>query len=476
MGRPSKRAKKIRKAAEFSLPRLLAALDVYRGEDFGRRKLLKEIMAARDAQLAGIFAQPARLIESMQTDDAIFVARSNRLEPQKCLGVAIRPANDKSKAKTIAAEAEALYGHEGIGVVSGALADINACFVDHGIAIGVNVANERDDGSRIDLLHAYWPIEWVRWDPIRRLLMTRVDPETVTPADLVMPDKDMNPAGAYEIPIVHGDGRWTIYAGHAERPWRKNAALLPAAFVWARHAFALRDWAKGSVAHGFLKIVGELPEGVMLQEAEGGDNSEEAKAMLALMKELAEGESPFGVRPAGSKTEVLATPSNAWQVWKELVDNGDKAAARIYLGTDGVLGAQGGAPGVDIEALFGVALTKVQSDLEILTRGLREGVIEPWTAINFGDSTLAPARVYILPDQDGDAARDSLAKRRQAFYADIAAAKTAGMVIDQAFIDELGEYYDVIPPKLPAAPLPSVVQPEANGAPVLNGKRNGLHA
>ncbi len=464
MARASKQAKVVRKADEFALRRLVAELLAFRTDDYGRKHTLEQIYAAREAQLQGNFALPARLAESMRTDDAIFVARANRLEPLKCASVAFKPALDKSRARSISGEAEALYGQKGVGIAPGALTDINDCLVDHGVAIGVNLAVQREDGSRIDLLHNHWPIDWVRYDSTRRLLMTRVDPLTVTADDLRMPDPSKMPSSGFEVPIVHGDGRWTVYAGHADRPWRKSAAILAAATVFARHAFGASDWTKASRAHGDMKFIGQLPEGVSLQDPAGSQGlSPEALDMIELMHDLVSSDMPIGLVPAGSKVEMLESKGTAWEVWAKLVENAEKAAARIYLGTDGTLGAGGGAPGVDIKALFGVALTKVQSDVEIITRGFREGVLVPWTALNFGDSRLTPTREYVLPDQDADAARESLAKRRTAFYADLASAKQAGMVIDQDFVDELAAQYDVTPPILSTQPAPT--DPNATVAP-----------
>jgi hypothetical protein len=300
--------------------------------------------------------------------------------------------------------------------------------------------------------------------------MTRVDPLTVTPEDLAMPDPSRMPSSTHEVPIIHGDGRWTVYAGHADRPWRKSAAILAASGVFARHAFAVRDWSKGSLAHGNMKIIGKLGDGVPLQEsdAEGSEQeTPEATAMIDLMRRLLTSEEPIGIAAGGSSIDMLEPKSTAWEVWAKLVENAEKAAARIYLGTDGTLGSSGGAPGVDIEALFGVALTKVQSDVEIISRGFREGVLVPWTAMNFGDSSLTPTREYVLPDQDADAARKSLSERRTAFYADLAAAKQNGMVIDQPFVDELAGIYEITPPRLAAItsqPTPNAPAPREEPA------------
>lgn len=461
LGRASKKARIVREAAEFSASRLRHELLMQRTSTTPGRVTLVEIFAARDAQMLGRFQLACRMAENMRTDDALFVPYSNRLAPQKCTKVEIVAASEKPKAKSIAGEADALYGPRGVGIAPGALTDIHGCLVNHAVAIGVNVLLPREDGSRVDLVHKFWPLEHVRWDPYRRVLLTRVDPASITAGDLVLPDPELGGVGSFEVPIVHGDGRWTIYAAQSWQPWRGDAAILPASTVWARHAFAIRDWAKGSVTHGNAKFVGELPLGVTLQDENG--LTAEAQAMIELMQDLASGEIPVGLRPAGSKTDVLTNTSTAWQVWEQLVANAEKAAARIYLGTDGTLGSAGGAPGVDIEQLFGVATTKVQGDLETITRCFQEGVIEPWAALNFEDSSLAPTRIYVLPDADADAARASYGTRSQARHADIKAAKENGALVDQAYVDKVSAAYDVETFTLKPPAVAAVSNGQTNG-------------
>jgi hypothetical protein len=439
LGARSKKARRTREADEFPIGTLSSELNPPKRNSGAVAWSLPAIFAARDLQMSGRFREPARLAEAMRTDDAIFVAKSNRLAPEKSLEVEIVAASEASRAQSIANEAEALFGKDGLGLSADTLSDINGCLVDHGVAFGICTASPREDGSRVDIsLHA-WPIEFVRWDAVERTFKTQVEDGS-------------------EETIAHGDGRWVVFQKHEIEPWKQEAALLPAALVWARHAFALRDWAKASVAHGNAKVVGELPEGVPLQDA--GGLSQEAAAFLELLKAIAGSEAPVGVRPAGSKTDFLVNGSTAWQVWNELVVNAEKAAARIYLGTDGTLGSQGGAPGVDISALFGVATTKIQSDLAAIERGIKSGLLEPWCAINFGDSSLAPTRKYVIPDPDEDAIRESFAKRNAALQSDIAAAKNNGLIVDQAYVNALAKEHGIDPPpRLPAPAGPAVQAP-----------------
>lgn len=381
--------------------------------------------------MRGQFRMPARLAESTRTNAALFHAQERRIDPQKVVRPEIRAARGV-RGEAIAAEAVALYGYEGIGLTIETLCDVNATLANHGVAFGKNDHRVRADGSRVDLVMSHWPIEHVRWDDVSRSFKTQVD-------------------GGPEETIVHGDGRWVVFQAHETKPWTWGC-ILPASLVWASHAFAGRDWSKSSVAHGSAKVVGELPAGIALQtmNAQGAvELSDDARAMLELLRAIVSDDSPFGIRPAGSKTDFLTNTSSAWQIFAELARNGEQHAARIYLGTDGILGAQGGAPGVDISRLLGVAMTIVQGDFGVIDRGVLTGILEPWTAINFGDSTLAPKRRYLIPDQDADAARESTAKRTEAFYTEIDRARASGFVVSQPFVNDVARRYGVEAPTLP---------------------------
>ncbi len=430
LGRQTKQATNVRRADEFALARLQAIATQPRNS---RASIyawsLANIFAARDAQMRGDFRLAVRLAEAMRTDDALFVARVNRLEAQKSINVGITPGGKTAKAHAYALEATALFGEDGLGLAANTVADIEGCLVDHGIAIGFNIWIPREDGTRVDVIHTYWPLEHVRYDENRGLI-TRIA------------------GGAGEVPIVHGDGNWVVYAKHGDHPWRQDAAVLASAAVWARIALAKRDWSKGSVAHGCAKVIGALPEGVALQDSETGSYTDEATAMLELLRSVASDDTPVGIKPAGATIDFMTNNSTAYQVWEKLVLGAEKAAARIYLGTDGTLGSQGGAPGVDVDALFGVARTRVEGDLRCIERGFYSGVLVPWCAMNFGDSRLAPKREYEIPDVDADAAVESLGKRMLAFHAAVKAERDNGFALTQERVDDLAAQYNVTAPTL----------------------------
>jgi len=465
----SKRAKPIRTDNEFTR-QLTATVRYPRIPQAAYSWSISEIVDARDAQMIGRFAAPARLAESFRTDDALAVAYDNRLAPQRMIGVEVVEGSG-ARAGAIAKEGDALFGPKGIALSDDTMSDIVGGIANHDLAIGVKLWTPRKDGSRVDVKMQAWPIEFVWWDSSARCLMTRVDsiPENDHWRWCNLPGDPypLDTGCGSQMPIIHGDGRWVVFSKHELTPWRNEAALIPAALVWARHAFAARDWGKGSSSHGNAKVVGTLPEGVPLQatsdEGETGW-SNEAAAFMELLQDIQSLDTPVGIMPANSNIDYLVNSSKAWEVWERLMLNAERAAARIYLGTDGILGAQGGAPGVDVQALFGVARTRVEGDLQCITRALRTGLIEPWTAINFGDSSQAPERRYQIPDVDSDAMMESISKRETSMWASITAAKANGMAGPelQDYANTLAENYDVSTPIVWVEPSPAT--PEASPA------------
>jgi len=394
---------------------------------------LETIRSARDQQMRGQFEQPARLAEAMRTDDSLFVAYHNRIAPQSAVDALVVP-HKSTRGEAVAKRMKGcvLAPRSVLGGLVGTLAN-------HGVAVGYVKHQVAEDGTAVNMRLTEWPIEHVRWNETLRLLETRTVEGAI-------------------IPILHGDSRWIVFRKFDAYPWLQEACVLPAALLWAAHANGLRDWASASTSHGQAKIVGELAEGVNLQ-ADDGALSPEAEAFLNMLQDLVSGQAGAGVRPSGSKTDFLANGSTAWQVFKELLSNREKAAARIYLGTDAILGSVGGAPGVDISQLFGVASTKIQGDFTALEQGLRSGLYEPWTAINFGDSKLAPELQYQMPDPDEEKSSEESANRLERLLSAVRDLRSTGMVVTQAVVLALAKTMKV-------QPVPELASTEAANVPL----------
>lgn len=373
---------RVRKAEEFQGA---AAVQPPRRTESAFSWSLELIRCARDDQLRGHFQWPVRLAEAMRTDDALFTAYHNRIAPHSAIAARLEAAPG------VRGEAVRRRASESVIAPRAVLEGILGTMANHGLAVGYVKRHPNDDGTRVDFELCEWPLEHVQWNSSTEQLETRVR------------------GGGAMVPIVHGDGAWIVFRKFALDPWKQEACVLPGALLWAAHANGLRDWAGGSASHGLAKIIGELPEGVSLKDADG-NLSPEAESFLQMLQDVVSGEAPAGVRPPGSKTEFVSNSSTAWQVFNELILNREKGAARIYLGTDASLGSVGGAPGVDIATLFGVATTKVQGDFEALEQALAVGLYQPWAAVNEGDSRHAPTLVYDMPDPDAEAEADARAK------------------------------------------------------------------
>lgn len=380
---------------------------------------VETIRNAIDAQMRGSFATPKRLAEAMRRDDAIFTARSNRTAPVSSIATKLE-AHDSASGSRIACDAQ-----DSIQVARTVLRGIVGTFVDHGVAIGYVVQEPNAQGTRIDMRLTEWPIEHVYWDDREEVL------------------KSLTREGEH-VSIVHGDGRWIIFRRTLTTPWREEAAVLPAGLVWAAHAEGVAHWQASSRAHGLAKILGAMPEGYELSDASGAVPTVVQK-FIDMIEDLASGDAQTALRPFGSEVEFLANGSNAWQVFSENIVSREKAAARIYLGTDAILGSVGGAPGIDISALFGVATTKLQGDFTALEEGLYGGLYAPWTAINHGESSKAPRLRFALPDPDAERMREEGSANFERFTSAIASLKANGMLVTQDTVAALARQYSVTP-------------------------------
>jgi len=375
--------------------------------------------------MRGQFRLPKRLAEAMRRDNAIFAARSNRVAPISAVASEVK-AHDSDRGRAIAARART-----SVQVASTVLAGIEGTLVDHAIAIGY-VEHEVDDaGTRVDMRLTEWPLEHVRYNSATETL------ETQTAEGVI-------------VPITHGDGRWIIFRRYAFMPWREDACLLPAGFIWAAHAEGVSDWQASSRSHGSSKIHGTMPEGNAITDdtAEPTDTAADFRDALI---EMAEGDSLVTVSPFGSTVAFLSDVSNAWQIFSENVGSREKAAARVYNGTDAMLGSVGGAPGVDISALFNVATTKLQGDFNAIEAGLLSGLYEPWTAINHGDTRYSPAWRFLMPDPDRDKKRAELSENRTRLTDTIKAMREQKLEVTQDVVDRLAAELGVDPaPRLAA--------------------------
>jgi len=182
-----------------------------------------------------------------------------------------------------------------------------------------------------------------------------------------------------------------------------------------------------------------------------------------MVQDLESGDDKVGIKPFGALVERLTDTGTNWQIYKELIDASGRAWSRIYNGQDGSMGTNSSAPGVSLEALFGVKSDIVEGDLGAMDRGLNEGAIQIWCALNFADSSLAPIHEHLMPDQDEDARRMSEAERGAAFFAEMRAARDAGFTLDPVWVAGRAKEYGITAPTSPT-PAPVGAAPSAAGS------------
>ena len=430
---PVPRAKKPKLPAES--PRLPVAFDraalggrfrtVPRWNGLGSGWTRETVTAAVEAQARGMFRTAAPLGRAMLADPAIFAAALNRLAPHRGLKRQIcGPAGAEGLQAAIIAEASMLFVPEtSVALPAGVLADAFHELAFHELSVAQIQWEPRADGSRLDPFVSNFDLDAVEWVETDRKLYANTQEDG-------------------RVEIVHGDGRWIVFARASVRPWAR-AALLALGKLWPEMSFGRRDRSQNAESHGDDKWLGELPAGVAIDSPDGAAMLDELEALYQARRVM--------IRPSGSKVERSEAVSQNWQIFKELLESGSKDAQRVLLGQDGTMTNSGGNY-IKSWGLFGVRNDIVESDLSTGGACLATGLIRPWSLLNFGRWDRLSYE-WMMPDADEDARRASIAERRAAMWADISAARAAGAVVDQDYVDTLAREYGVTPARLPAAPV-----------------------
>lgn len=393
------------------------------------------VSATRNCHLDGSdFARSAGLIVHMRKDAAIYAALDQRVAPFRGLSHAfeapVRPGaveyvpEGRAAPERMRELTARVYDLKaGSALSTSLLSEVIELVAMAGFCVTRNRMVTREDGGLVELRPEVWPLESVSWSSWGGLQAETTEGR---------------------VPIVHGDGVWTVFSQHAAFPWVWGA-LVPLSFCWIDRAFGVRDRRNQSQSNGSGKPIGILPEGMKTNSAEG-------TAALALMRAL---HKPLagGVAPHGMEIKWLESTSQAWQIYREIISGNDRDIPRVLLGQDGTTRAEGGNYVKD-GVLVGVRNDKVEADLGMLTRGLLEGVFRPFSWLNAGSVDVASRLVWQMPDPDRDQRIESYGKRSIAYTADVQARRAAGSVIDQGLLDRLAARYEVEPMVLDAAPAP----------------------
>lgn len=183
-------------------------------------------------------------------------------------------------------------------------------------------------------------------------------------------------------------GQWFVYSPKGRYLAWKTGLIRALAIIFLIRWWAYRDWARYSEKHGLPIVKAIVPKGADKQVK---DQYFGALAMLGTENTIkceqgGKGEAKFDA-------ELLEPTANTWAGFKALIEQCDSSIAILVLGqnlTTEVKGGSYAAAGVHerVRADF------LHSDAETLSSFLREQVLKPWAAFNFGDPELAPWPVW----------------------------------------------------------------------------------
>jgi hypothetical protein len=380
---------------------------------------LESIVSARTAQLDGKFERPHSLSVALTTCGEISIARRARCKALTAVATKLVP-HGGARGRAVMKRAAA-----GCSVTPEVIADLLLCLVDHAIAFGYVRQTTLPDASGVDFALTYWPIEHVEHDKQRDVIRTRTE------------------ADGWQD-IVHGDGRWIIFRKSDRRPWQTDdACLLSSCLVWAGIAEGNADWTSSIRAHGLARILATLPPEEPTRDKDGITPA--VNALMTMLTDLLSGDSPVGILPGGVTAKFEANPSNAWQVFDTFGANRGRLAARIYTGSDAILGQANDAPGSDLSKLFNVASTLTADDAKAICSGLDVGFYQPWTALNTGSTQYAPSFEFVLPDPDLDRSRLETATGYERLAAALARMREQKLEVTQGVVDLLAVTLGVSP-------------------------------
>jgi hypothetical protein len=252
----------------------------------------------------------------------------------------------------------------------------------------------------------------------------------------------------------HGDGKWLVIERFGMKSWM-HGAVRALSTPWADRAFGIRYRAGHAQRHGSPAPVGELPEGIPIDSADG-------KAFQKFVKALWQGR-PWAVKPLGAKVELLEARTTAWQVFNDIVKTSDSDIAITLLGQDGTQ-AKGGV--YTSPQFKGVRFDLVQDDAQTLDGAFETGLALPYASINYG-AEFVPHIESAVPDPEEDARKASAARDVEAFARGVISLRAAGFTLTPDYVEDMATTrYRVTAPKLDAnlGPIAPTLPPALNVA------------
>jgi hypothetical protein len=357
----------------------------------------------------GQFFAASYLADGMTRDDRVKAKLEERIDALVGADMELEPAKDTARARNIAEDCEEQFPQMLPQHAVGKLLRYGRLF---GVGIG-QVITKRTESATYPTLYV-WNNRFLRWDwTIRRYC-------------LVTQNRG-------EIALEPDDPEWVIYEPYGPQGWRDSAIMRAIATPWLIRYWARTWWARHQEVHGQPIRLGIIPA-----ERDPADE----RLFLTQLANLAHEaviRLPQGADGNKFDVKLLEAAANTWEGFEKLLAHCDDSIAISFLGQKQSTNGQGGL-GSQKDAGEDSILRITRSDAMIYV-DLRNQVLKPWTADNYGDENMAPYPCpQIEPPEDGSKRAESdhvTAMALQQF-------KAAGAPLDQRKFLEARGYGDML--------------------------------
>ena len=276
------------------------------------------------------------------------------------------------------------------------------------------------------------------------------------------------------VEITPGDGKWILYTPHGEYRGWMHGAVRSVGIVTLIRQFCYRDSGRACEMYGLGVRVGKIPA-----QASTVDKAR----FLAMLRNLAS-DSVITLpqyqdkdgKPIGFDFDIRAITAGqgAAKLFETVAARCDSAIALTFLGQNLTTEVKEGS--LAAARVHGdVRQDYLEADVATASDDIREQILRPWAAFNFGDPDAAPMPMWdTRPEEDKSAGAKTLLDVSVALtnFANL----SMGEAIDLAVLAErfgipLKPAADVVP-----APLPDAVAPMKSSTVSLSGIRWRKHA
>lgn len=371
--------------------------------------LVSAVNSALAALEQGQFFAASYLADGMTRDDRVKAKLEERIDALVGAEMELEPAKDTARARSIAEDCEEQFDIMLPQHAVGKLLRYGRLF---GVGIGQVVTKRTPDATYPSLY--VWNNRFLRWDwTVRRYCMVTQN--------------------RGEIALEPGDPEWVIYEPYGPYGWRDSAIIRSIVTPWLIRYWTRTWWARHQEVHGQPIRLGIIPA-----ERDPADEKLFLKQLANLAHEAVI-RLPQGTDGNKFDVKLLEAAANTWEGFEKLLAHCDDSIAIAFLGQKQSTNGQGGL-GSQKDAGEESILRITRSDALIYV-DLRNQVLKPWTADNYGDEKMAP---YPCPQIEPPEDEGELAKTDLTIAQTLVQLKTAGAPIDQRKYLEARGYGDML--------------------------------